>query len=235
MESLLTTACLLYFKQAMDTEPSFQHLAHVCQGLAAQSKYPKATACASPGSTPCTERLCERHCWALTLTVNVHICKKQLKYFQSVLKVNLNGREQKKIVNQIKHSIMSLELLDAPKAILRYCSLRTHFKLNSQIPNGQRSSTQETSSQTQMYQRGAWKTNTLVIYLAWVNLGKGHSIPMLKFLYKHRKRCHKSALFQPASRIIRFILVQCTFQHGLRKENGTWGNDKFHDHSKTVS
>lgn len=126
---------------------------------------------------------------------------------------------------------MLSELLHAPQAIPRYCSLKTHFKLNSQIANGQRSSTQETSSQTQRYQRVACKANTLAIYLAWVNLGKRHSIPTFKFLYKHRKRCHKSALLQPGSRTIRFMFVQCIFQHGLWKENGTWGNDKFCDHS----
>lgn len=47
---IITTSCLfaVFQAKAMDTEPSFQHPAHVCQVLAAQSKHPKATACAGP-------------------------------------------------------------------------------------------------------------------------------------------------------------------------------------------
>lgn len=146
------------------------------------------------------------------------------------------GKSRKKLVNQIKPNIMLLKLPDAPKAIPRYCILRTRFKLNSQITNGQSSSTQETSSQTQRYQRGACKANTLVIYLAWVNPGKRHAVPMFKLLYKHRKRCHKRALLQPGSRVIRFMLVQCTFQHGPEKkmEPGEMTSSVI-THSKTVS
>lgn len=207
------------------TRAFFPAPAPVCQ------EHPKPLAGQPLGAhlaqTGCVRDIAELWHWLSMLT--------QIKYLQSVLKVNLNGREQKKLVNQIKHNIMLLELLDAPKAIPRCCSLRTHFKLNSQIANGQRSSTQDTSSQTRSYQRCLWNKHTCNL-LSMSNLGKRHSTPMFKFLNKHRKRCHKSALSPPGSRIVRSMLVQSTFQHGLWKENGSWGNDNsVITHSKTVS
>lgn len=76
-ESLLSTACLLYFKQ----RPWIQSLLSNTLPMFAKCwqpnpSTPKPLPVQVPESTPCTERFCERHCWALTLIVNVHTCIK---------------------------------------------------------------------------------------------------------------------------------------------------------------
>lgn len=230
-ESLLTTACLLDFKQKPWTQSLLSTLPMFAKHWQLNPNTPKPLLV----QVPWEHTLHREAVWKTLLNVNIdwecpHL-QKTAQVFSICSKSKFEReRGEKKIVNQIKRS-MSMELLNAPKAILRYCSLRTCLKLNSQIPKWSKEfHTRNFFPNPEVSERCLENKHTCNL-LCMSNLSKGHSIPMFKFLYKHRKKCHESALLQPASRIIGFMLVRCTFQHGLRKENGTWGNDKFCDHS----